>query len=172
MEAAGAKSQRKIDEVSGGTDSIVIGGLPPAAQPMTAACSTRLLRQLRPLSPLGYETRVGSSNPSGRSSSLHDGVHRPSALTIGRLPATCDLPDPAKVEPMRLPRTHGTAAFLPDAKGSEKSGQGQTGAEHVKSVRTTLEASSLTCCTIGGSLCHRAGSAEVLGGRERKRRNR
>lgn len=80
------------------------------------------------------------------------------------LPATCDLPDPTKVEPMRLPRTYGTAAFLPDGQGSEKSGQGQTGAEHVKSVRATLEASSLTCCTIGGSLCHRAGSAEVWEG--------
>jgi len=43
------------------------------------------------------------------------------------LPATCDLPDPTKVEPMRLPRTHGTAAFLPDAKvqrvGKDKQGR-------------------------------------------------
>ena len=72
-------------------------------------------------------------------------------------------------------RTPSLADFITitfGARFSVQTGQGQTGAEHVKSVRATLEASSLTCCTIGGSLCHRAGSAEVLGGRERKRRNR
>lgn len=148
MVAAGGKSQRKIDEVSSGVklvavwcnDSIVIGGLQLLNQIATPAT---------PLSPLDCETRVRSSNLSGPPffSSLHDGVRRPPALTIGRLvskplaakdepqlarvfegagvvavqqsaetsvPATCDLPDPTKVEPMRLPRTLGTAAFLPD----------------------------------------------------------
>jgi len=43
------------------------------------------------------------------------------------LPATCDLPDPTKVEPMRLPRKHGTAAFLPDAQGSKRVGKDKQG---------------------------------------------